>query len=99
MKEEIEKLLAQIRELNCKTAKEVEEARVRFLGKKGEVTKLFEEFRTYGPELKREFGRTINELKQAAQAKIDELKDKTSSEGVSEGPKEDLSMPDRKSVV
>lgn len=34
MKEEIEKLLAHVNELNCKTAKEVEEARVRLLGKK-----------------------------------------------------------------
>lgn len=93
MKEEIEKLLAHVNELNCKTAKEVEEARVRLLGKKGEITKLFDEFRTYGPELKKEFGRKINELKQAAQARIDELKDKTASEGASDGPKEDLSMP------
>ena len=93
MKEEIEKLLAHVSELNCKTAKEVEEARVRLLGKKGEITKLFEEFRTYGPDLKKEFGRKINELKQAAQAKIDELKERTASEGVSDGPKEDLSMP------
>ncbi len=93
MKERIEQLLADVRGLNCKTAKDVEEARVRLLGKKGEITKLFEEFRTYDPELKREFGRTINELKQAAQAKIDELKDKTASVGASDGPKEDLSMP------
>ena len=75
MKEEIEKLLAHVSELNCKTAKEVEEARVRLLGKKGEITRLFDEFRTYGPELKKEFGRKINELKQAAQAKIDEMKE------------------------
>ena len=93
MKERIEQLLANVRELNCKTAKEVEEARVRLLGKKGEITKLFDEFRTYGPDLKKEFGRKINELKQAAQARIDELKEQTSSEGVSDGTKEDLSMP------
>ena len=85
MKEEIEKLLAHVSELNCKTAKEVEEARVRLLGKKGEITKLFDEFRTYGPELKKEFGRKINELKQAAQAKIDEMKEQAASEGASEG--------------
>ena len=93
MKEEIEKLLAHVSELNCKTAKEVEEARVRLLGKKGEITKLFDEFRTYGPELKKEFGRKINELKQVAQAKIDEMKEQAASEGASDGPKEDLSMP------
>lgn len=40
MKERIEQLLADVRGLNCKTAKDVEEARVRLLGKKGEITKL-----------------------------------------------------------
>ena len=34
MKEEIERLSAQLEGLKCKTGKEVEEARVRFLGKK-----------------------------------------------------------------
>ena len=69
MKEEIEKLLAQVNDLKCKTAKDVEEARVNLLGKKGEITKLFEEFRGYAPEMKKEFGRKLNELKQAATAK------------------------------
>ncbi len=93
MKEAIEQLLAQVAGLKAANAKEVEEARVRLLGKKGEITKLFEEFRTCSPDLKREFGRKLNELKQAATAKIEELKDLTASSAASEGPKEDLSMP------
>ena len=55
MKEEIEQILAEIKELKCKTEKDIEDARVRLLGKKGEITKLFEEFRTVAPELKKEF--------------------------------------------
>lgn len=74
MKEKIDALLSQINELKCKNEKEIEEARVRLLGKKGEVTKLFEEFRTIAPEMKREFGQKLNQLKQAATAKIEELK-------------------------
>lgn len=93
MKEAIEQLLAQVAGLKAANAKEVEEARVRLLGKKGEITRLFEEFRTCSPDLKREFGRKLNELKQAATAKIEELKDLTASSAASEGPKEDLSMP------
>ena len=93
MKEAIEKLMEQVRELTCTDAKEVEEARVRLLGKKGEITRLFEEFRSVSPDLKREFGKKINELKQAATAKIEALKEQTSSSSVSDGPKEDLSMP------
>ena len=93
MKEAIDQLLAQVATLKAANAKEVEEARVRLLGKKGEITKLFEEFRTCSPDLKREFGRKLNELKQAAAAKIEELKEKTAATSVADGPKEDLSMP------
>ena len=74
MKEEIEQILAEVRDLKCKTEKDIEEARVRLLGKKGEITKLFEEFRTIAPELKKEFGQKLNVLKKEATAKIEELK-------------------------
>ncbi len=93
MKEAIDQLLGQIAALKANNAKEVEEARVRLLGKKGEITRLFEEFRTCSPELKREFGRRLNELKQAATAKIEALREETASAVIPEGPKEDLSMP------
>lgn len=93
MKEEIEKLLAQVNDLKCKTAKDVEEARVNLLGKKGEITKLFEEFRGYAPEMKKEFGRKLNELKQAATAKIEELRSQTVSDASPAGKADDLSMP------
>ena len=92
-RQDIDNILAQLENLQCKTQKEVEEARVRFLGKKGSVTALFEEFRTVDKELKKEFGRPLNELKQAAQAKIDSLKESIGPEDSSDAPKEDLSMP------
>ena len=93
MKQRIEQILAEINELKCKTQKDVEEARVRLLGKKGEVTKLFEEFRTMDKELKKEFGRSLNELKQAAQNKIEEYKNSIGEAANAAGPKEDLTMP------
>ena len=93
MKQKIEQILAEINELKCKTQKEVEEARVRLLGKKGEVTRLFEEFRTMDKERKKEFGRSLNELKQAAQNKIEEYKNSIGEEANAAGPKEDLTMP------
>lgn len=91
--EDIEKLLAEVQALDCKTAKEVEEARIRLLGKKGSITALFDEFRTVDKEVKRELGRPLNELKQAATAKIEELKENLGDDTSSQGPKEDLSMP------
>ena len=92
-REDIDKVLAELKSLQCKTQKEVEEARVRFLGKKGEITALFEEFRTVDKEMKREFGRTLNELKNAAEETIKNLREIVGEEGGNEGPKQDLTMP------
>lgn len=74
MKEKIEKLLSEIEELKAKKEQEIEEIRVKLLGKKGAVTQLFDEFRDVLPEQKRELGQVLNKLKVAAAAKIDELK-------------------------
>ena len=92
-REDIDRVVAELKELQCKTQKEVEEARVRFLGKKGEITALFEEFRTVDKEMKREFGRTLNELKNAALETIERLRDSVGEQGGAEGPRQDLTMP------
>ena len=92
-REDIDRILGEISELKCKTQKEVEEARVRLLGKKGEITALFDEFRTVDKEMKREFGKTLNDLKQAAMARIEELKAGAVDETAANAPKQDLSMP------
>ena len=68
-------------------------ARVRFLGKKGEITALFDEFRTVDKDMKREFGRTLNELKNLAQETIDRLRDSVGEQQAAEGPEQDLTMP------
>ena len=93
MKEQIEQILAELAKLQCKTEKEVEEARVRFLGKKGEITKLFEDFRTVAPELKREFGQKLNVLKKEATARIEELKASAQTGASASGTAFDATMP------
>ena len=42
----IEKIAKELEQAKARNAQEVEELRVRLLGKKGEITKLFEDFRT-----------------------------------------------------
>lgn len=93
MKEEIEQILAEIKELKCKTEKDIEDARVRLLGKRGEITKLFEEFRTVAPELKKEFGQKLNVLKKEATAKIEELKAQAAASGAASSDSFDATMP------
>ena len=93
MRERIEALLAEIEGLSCKTEQEIEEARIRLLGKKGEVTKLFEEFRTVAPEQKREFGQKLNILKNTAAAKIEALKEAAAESPASGAAAFDYTMP------
>ena len=93
IREDIEKVLSELKELKCKTEKEVEEARVRLLGKKGEITALFENFRTVSREQKAEFGRPLNELKQAALAKIEELKAAAAAGPAQGDSAQDLTLP------
>ncbi len=92
-REDIDRVLAELKDLKCKSQKEVEGARVRFLGKKGEITALFDEFRTVDKDMKREFGRTLNELKNLAQETIDRLRDSVGEQQAAEGPQRDLTMP------
>ncbi|MBR1959669.1 MAG: phenylalanine--tRNA ligase subunit alpha, partial [Bacteroidales bacterium] len=93
MKEKIEALMAEIAALTCKTEQEVEEARVRLLGKKGSITALFDEFRTVAPELKREFGQKLNVLKNTAAAKIEELREAAAESPAAGAASFDYTMP------
>ena len=93
MKEAIEKIFGELQQLKASTQKEAEEARIRFLGKKGEITALMEQFRTIAPELKREYGQKLNELKKAAQEKIEELKNSASASAGETASSQDLTMP------
>lgn len=70
----IDELLEQIKNLKVKKEQELEDIRVKLLGKKGEVTRLFEEFRSVPPEQKRIFGQKLNILKNSALSKIEELR-------------------------
>jgi len=67
LKEEIEKSQAQ-------TLEEVEQLRIKFLSKKGEISNLMNDFRTVPNELKKEVGKELNLLKSFAQETISNLK-------------------------
>ena len=74
MIQKIENLIAQVNEFSATTAAEIEEFRIRILGKKGELNALLEEFKTVPAEQKRELGQKINALKTLATERINTLK-------------------------
>ena len=79
----IEQLAAEIGKLQANTAEEVEQFRIKYLGRKGIMNDLMEEFRSVAPEQKMELGQRINALKQAITAKINELKENAAVESSS----------------
>ena len=91
--EKIEELTASLKELKAAREQEIEELRVKWLGKKGEITQLFEEFRGVSPEQKKEFGQKLNALKNAAQAKIEEMRETLSQIADSSAASFDLTKP------
>ncbi|AQX06646.1 phenylalanine--tRNA ligase subunit alpha [Elizabethkingia meningoseptica] len=91
MLEKIEELLGQVQQFHTKNKEEIEKFRIAFIGKKGSVTELFEKFKEVPNEQKKEFGQKINTLKQAVNAKIEDLKSGISEEAVTE--KIDLTKP------
>lgn len=73
--DKIDQLIIEIGNLSAKNAEEIESLRLKYLGKKGEITNLMADFRNVAPEDKKTVGIKINELKQLAIQKINELKD------------------------
>ncbi|MBC7566069.1 MAG: phenylalanine--tRNA ligase subunit alpha [Pedobacter sp.] len=58
-------------------ANELEQFRIRFLGAKGIIKDIFEEFKSVSPEAKRVLGKVLNQFKQLAEDKYQELKDQS----------------------
>lgn len=69
-----QELLEEIKEHAPKTKDELEQFRIKYIGSKGAVKKLFGEIRNVANERKREFGQLANSIKQQAEAKFNELK-------------------------
>lgn len=76
MKEKIEQLLASIETIEAHTAEEIEALRIKYLSKKGEITDLFNQFRSVPNEQKREIGQQLNSLREKAQNRINDLREK-----------------------
>lgn len=75
MLERIKALKAELEQISVSAKEDVEELRIKYISKKGLVGQLFTEFKDVPVEIKKEVGQAINELKDFAVNKINELKD------------------------
>ncbi|MGB2758826.1 phenylalanine--tRNA ligase subunit alpha [Maribacter stanieri] len=92
----IDKIKEQISEVASFTAdnlEAVETFRIKYLGKKGILNDFFAEFKNVPNDQKKEFGQTINELKQAATEKVESLKEVLENNNTDEQVYGDLTRP------
>ncbi|MCI6463172.1 MAG: phenylalanine--tRNA ligase subunit alpha [Prevotella sp.] len=73
--EKIETLLKEVSELKASNAEELEQLRLKYLSKKGEISLLMNDFRSVPADQKKVVGMKINELKQTATQKINDLRE------------------------
>ncbi len=93
MLENIQSFIDEVNAFQSQDLKEIEEFRIKFLGKKGILNDLFANFRNVPPEEKKQYGQQINLLKTSVEEKVETLKDNADNAAKSTQPKEDLTKP------
>lgn len=93
MKNKVQELLNDIAAFNTTDKNELEAFRIKYLGKKGIITDLFQEFKNVPNEEKKEFGRLLNELKVNAQEKFDTIQANLASATTDKKETIDFSLP------
>ena len=93
MIQKIKEHIAAVEAFNAKSQEEVEQFRIKYLGKKGLLNDFFAEFKNVPNEQKKEFGLTINQLKNKATEKVTSLKASLKSDDEIKGVYGDLTRP------
>ncbi|MDH5602443.1 MAG: phenylalanine--tRNA ligase subunit alpha [Cyclobacteriaceae bacterium] len=88
MIEKVKHLKDQIKAFTASSQHEIEEFRLRFISKKGELTDLFTELKNIPAEEKKKYGQLLNELKNTARDKFQRLVDQVDDTGKS--PRNDI---------
>lgn len=91
--EKIELLKNQIQEFIGQSKADVEEFRLKYISKKGELAQLFEELKTVSADKKRVLGQSLNELKKLAESKFSELQQTLENQAQENAFTEDLTLP------
>lgn len=81
MLEKVQQLTSEIQNAVAQTAEEVENFRLKFVGRNNIINDLFEEFKKVPAEEKRTLGPALNQLKNSAQEKLKELSSSLNSTG------------------
>lgn len=99
MLDRVKNLIADVEAFKAETPDQLEDFRIRFLGKKGILNELFAGFKEVEPSLRKETGVLLNELKNKAQEKVDEEKHKFDISQQGKKIDLDLSLPSEPNIV
>src|SRR4051812_11567457 len=92
--QQIENYKTEITAYTASDADAVEAFRIKYLGTKGLVKNVMGEMKNVPNDRKKEFGQILNEFKQFAETKFEELKESISSNGSAKAEDQiDLSLP------
>ena len=92
MKEKIKKNIKEIESFSALSNEEIETFRIKYLGKKGLISSYFIDFKSLDNDKKKDVGQLLNQLKNSANSKVEELKRQFSSDN-SQPKLNDLSRP------
>jgi phenylalanyl-tRNA synthetase alpha chain len=92
MKEKIKKNIKEIESFSALSNEEIETFRIKYLGKKGLINSYFIDFKSLDNDKKKDVGQLLNQLKNSANSKVEELKTQFSSDN-SQPKLNDLSRP------
>ena len=74
MEDRIKQDIKEIIDFNSTSIVEIEDFRIKYLGKKGLLNSYFVEFKSLDNDKKKNVGQLLNQLKNTAQSKLDDLK-------------------------
>ncbi len=94
MEQKINSLIEEVEKYAAETKDEVESFRIKYFGKKGILADLFNEMKSISPEMKKDFGRLVNNLKVKAEERLETFQEKINQTSDSAKPENlDLTLP------
>lgn len=93
MIEKLRQIIQEIKDLSINSAEELGVFRIKYLSRKGIINDLFEAFKAIPNEQKKDTGKVMNELKQTAELKFNELQAVFGNKQKDEQIETDISLP------
>ncbi len=93
MLDKVKELIGDVKTFKATSKEEVEAFRIKYLGSKGLLKDLFNEFKNVDASMRKDFGQALNNLKNAATDKVSELNEAIENKTEEKGIYGDLTRP------